>query len=210
MVPTTPYDTNSRVVTPHEPINDLPAHTLTNAQVFYPTSESRAFNRVDAGRVFSGAPRLPDSADIGQGGRPLAEPWMDTKPEIIGKKGQELVVLKPADARIPHPHLVAFEMDKRNPDLSGEDDEIKRRYAQRLYDDARNREELRAKKLAQHEAQKTRIETNRWQFVITEAQTTREGTGLDGRGHKSPGFTYGVPSQDRKRGQVKIPTKVEV
>lgn len=210
MVPTTPYYPNSAVVQPHESINDLPVHPLTNQQLFYPTSESRAFNRVDAGRVFSGAPRLADSEDVGQGGKPLREAWEDTKVEMIGRKGSEIPVLKPADARIPHPQLIAFEKDKRDPALRGQEEDIKQRYAQRFLDDAKRREQLRAKKLAEQESRKARIDTKRWEFVVTEAQATREGTGLDGRGTKSPGIRYGVPSQDRKRGQVKIPTKVEV
>jgi hypothetical protein len=46
--------------------------------------------------------------------------------------------------------------------------------------------------------------------VVKEVQATRSGTDLDGRGTQSPGFRYGVPSQERKRGQVKIPVRVEV
>lgn len=210
MVPTTPYDPSNTTVRPHESINDLPVHPLTSPQLFYPTSESRAFNRTDAGRVFSGAPRLADSEDVGQGGKPRHQPWQDTKVEIIGKKGVEMPVLKPADVRIPHPHLIAFEQDKRDPALQGAEDEVRRRYAQRFVDDAKTREQARAKRLADEEAKKTRIDSTRWQFVVTEVQATREGTGLDGRGTKSPGFRYGVPRQDRKRGQIKIPTKVEV
>ena len=55
-----------------------------------------------------------------------------------------------------------------------------------------------------------RIETERWQFVVKKVKATRPGTGLDGRGTGSPGQRYGVPSQERKRGTVKIPTRVEV
>lgn len=36
----------------HENIHDLPVHPSTLLQVFHPTSESRQFTRVDAGRVF--------------------------------------------------------------------------------------------------------------------------------------------------------------
>ena len=51
MLPTTEYAANE-APKPHESINDLPAHPATMQQIFYPTSESRAFTRVDAGRVF--------------------------------------------------------------------------------------------------------------------------------------------------------------
>lgn len=36
----------------HESINDLPVHTATTAQVFWPTSESRHFTRLDAAKIF--------------------------------------------------------------------------------------------------------------------------------------------------------------
>jgi len=37
---------------PHESINDLPVHRSTGQQIFYPTSESRVFTRVDAAKAF--------------------------------------------------------------------------------------------------------------------------------------------------------------
>lgn len=207
MLPTTPFEPGR--ITPHESINDLPVHPLTDQQIFYPTSESRAFNRTDAGRVFSGAPRLLDDQDIAQG-HPSVEPWTNTKPEKVGRGENTIDVLKPADARIPHPHLIAYAQDQRDPALRDDEAEIKRRYAQRLLDDAESRAEARAKKIAVDEAKKTRIETDRWQFVVTDVKVSRQGTGTDGRGSASPGYRYGVPHEDRKKGQVKIPTRVEV
>lgn len=207
MVPLTHLDPNTnRPTSAHESINDLEQHPLTFPQLFYPTSESRAFNRTDAGRVFSGAPRLPDEHDIGQGGKNTIEPWQDTKPEIIGKRGRERPVLKPADSRIPHPHLIAYAKDK----VEYSREERQQRYHTRLQEDADARKALKAKREAAEEGKKTRIDTGRWQFVVTDVQTTRQGTGVHGRGTGSPGYRYGVPSQDRKKGQVKIPTKVEV
>ncbi len=208
MLPTTPH--TPQQPTPHEPINDLPVHSLTHPQLFYPTSESRAFNRVDAGRVFSAAPRLADEQDIGQGGQPPKEPWRDTDREIIGKKGHEREVLKAADARIPHPHLIAYEKDKSDPALKGELQVRTQRYNQRLRDEEVEREAKRERRRQREEATQKRIDTPRWEFIVKDVQATRSGTGLDGRGTKSPGFRYGVPSQERKRGQVKIPTRVEV
>lgn len=210
MIPTTPYNpSNPTAITPHETINDLPVHKLTEPQLFYPTSESRAFNRTDAGRVFSAAPRLPSSADTVGGGLSVA-PWQDTGLELIGKKGAEMPVLKPADSRIPHPHLIPFAQDK-SPDspYAGESRQIAERYAQRLLDDEAQRSVRRAAQKAAEEGKTTRIETTRWEFVIKEVSATREGTGLDGRGIGSPGYRYGVPSMERKRGAIKIPTRVE-
>jgi len=207
MVPVT--ELNSRTRGPfhaHESINDLEQHPQTLPQIFHPTSESRAFNRTDAGRVFSGAPRLPAEEDAAQGGTQAVEPWQDNKPELIGKPGREKYVLKPADSRIPHPHLIAEAKDRN--DLN--DEKLQReRYYTRLREDQERMEAARAKREAFEESKKTRVDTGRWQFVVTDVQTTRQGTGLDGRGTRSPGFRYGVPAQDRKRGHVKIPTKVE-
>lgn len=197
MVPVTQYQEGQSSF--HESINDLPHHPLTTPQLFYPTSESRAFNRTDAGRVFSAAPRLPDSQDIGQGGAPLHEPWQDTDLEIIGKKGHEMAVLKPADARIPHPHLIKHEHDKQDGKLSKMPRLIQKRYEERLQEDQAQRERTHAKKAEAEEARKTRVDTGKWQFVVTEVQAER-----------GVGTRYGVPSQDRKRGAVKIPTRVEV
>lgn len=208
MVPTTPFQYGK--VVPHESINDLPVHPLTDAQIFYPTSESRAFNRTDAGRVFSGAPRLPDEMDVAQGGTP-PEPWTNTKPEKVGKPANEIDVLKPADARIPHPHLIAYAKDQQNPELRGNEEEIKKRYAQRLLDDAEERAKQRQKKIAQDEAKKSRIEAGRWQFVVTDIKSTKAvatDAGLKQKG--AVGDRYGLPFEDRKKGIAKIPQRVPV
>ncbi|EXJ79658.1 hypothetical protein A1O3_07938 [Capronia epimyces CBS 606.96] len=209
MVPVNKLNPQTRKpVEEHEPINDLEQHPMTYRQIFWPTSESRAFTRTDAGRVFSGAPRLPDEQERGQDGKPLLEPWQDTTPEIVGKPGHEHPVLKPADARIPHPHLVAYEKDKLDPTIKSH--EVRARYVERLQQEDAKRKAIIERQARIEEKKKIRIETDRWQFVVTEVRATRTGTGLDGRGTKAPGFRYGVPSQERKKGQVKIPTSVEV
>jgi Eukaryotic mitochondrial regulator protein len=203
MVPTTPLMNPPKS---HEGVNDLPVHSMTLPQLFYPTSESRQFNRVDAGRVFSAAPRLPDEVDVGQGGQSV-EPWKDTAIEIVGKPGHERPVLKPADARIPHPHLIAYEKDKLDPYLDNA--ERNERFHARLREEELQRAEKKEADRQRAERHTIRVDTGRYEFLIKDAQTTRVGTGLDGRGMASPGQRYGVPSQDRKRAVVKIPTKVE-
>lgn len=55
MLPVTSFDANTKTggpYQPHESINDLPLHSATNPQIFYPTSESRHFTRADAAKVF--------------------------------------------------------------------------------------------------------------------------------------------------------------
>ncbi|RQM07122.1 hypothetical protein DH86_00003475 [Scytalidium sp. 3C] len=52
MLPTTKYSKDEKSIRPHESINDLPVHTATGQQIFWPTSESRHFTRADAAKVF--------------------------------------------------------------------------------------------------------------------------------------------------------------
>ena len=53
-------------------------------------------------------------------------------------------------------------------------------------------------------------EDGRFEFRFKDVVVSRETTGHDGRGTAAPGRRYGVPTYDRKKGQVKIPIKVEV
>jgi hypothetical protein len=209
-VPLTTLNINTRLPNQaHESINDLEQHPLTYPQLFYPTSESRAFNRTDAGRVFSGAPRLSEELETAMSDG-THEAWRDTRQEIIGRPGKYRPVLKPADSRIPHPHLIAFEKDKSDRQLTPL--ERRARHRDRLVEDEKRRVAAKARQSAEEEAKKTRIDVGRWQLVVTEVESTRQGVGLDGRGSgkHAIGQRYGVPSQDRKKGHVKIPTKVEV
>ena len=201
MIPTTPLDAENPII--HEGINDLPVHPATNAQIFWPTSESRLFNRTDAGRVFSGAHRLPDGDTAPKGGKP-------ERFETIGKPGQERQVLLPADARIPHPHLIEYHKDKLNPELEHMEPAIKQRYNQRIQSELERAQAEKQRKREAEEKAITRVQAGRWEFLFKEVQTTKEGTGTDGKGTGSPGFRYGLPHEDRKRGQIKIPTKVTV
>ncbi|KAL9112719.1 MAG: hypothetical protein Q9227_003022 [Pyrenula ochraceoflavens] len=206
MIPTKSLDTEGRQKA-FESINDLPVNSLTQPQIFYPTSESRPFNRVDAGRVFSAAPRLPDES-------PLAHPHNRTisnkKQEIIGKGEDERPVLLPADSRIPHSHMIDYFRDDADPAFKYNDRAKTERYNARLRQDQVDRMLATHRKQAADDRRTTRVETPRWEILVKEVKATREGTGLNGRGTKSPGIRYGVPSQDRKRGAKKIPQKVEV
>ena len=51
------------------------------------------------------------------------------------------------------------------------------------------------------------VEGRRWDFRFQDVSA--EKVGKDGRGREAVGLRYGFPHEDRKRGQVKIPTKVE-
>ena len=68
----------------------------------------------------------------------------------------------------------------------------------RAFEDAeaekmKKREEI----LRSKRGEETVVERGRWRWRVTEAETGKVG------------FRYGVPHEDRKKGQVKIPTRVE-
>ncbi|PGH13521.1 hypothetical protein AJ80_06271 [Polytolypa hystricis UAMH7299] len=211
MIPTTPFVKPPRFPSPHEPINDLPVHRLTDPQIFYPVSESRQFTRVDAGRVFSAAPAQTDDATRPAHNTPDSIAQVTHNPgriEKVGKKDEQ--VLLPADLRIPHPHLVAYEHDRIH--LAQEKKQRSQRFAERL-----DAEEAADKDRKDRQKQKIADATNRvvshggrYEFRFRDAVVSRENTGADGWGTKAPGKRYGVPNYDRKRGAVKIPTRVDV
>lgn len=112
--------------------------------------------------------------------------------------------LLPADKRVPIPELIALERDVLTGARSPED----------------SFRAFRAKTAAEHEAmvqrdrvaaaaehaRTTRAETKRFEFRIRDINA--EDVGRNGRSPKAVGWRYGVPFDDRKRGQIKIPTSV--
>ncbi|EAW12787.1 mitochondrial 37S ribosomal protein mS45 [Aspergillus clavatus NRRL 1] len=213
MVPTTQLrsDMDAR---PHESINDLPVHRLTDPQIFYPVSESRQFTRMDAGRVFSAAPALPHEETAHSAANPAeAVSRITQNPsriERVGKGADEHEVLQPADARIPHPHLVAHE--RQTLAKPNEHRENMKLYRERLQKEEKAEQERKslAKLRAEQQTVRVQPDASRFEFRIKDVVVSRETTGPDGRGARAPGRRYGVPTYDRKKGQVKIPTRVEV
>ncbi|EKV12604.1 Ribosomal protein S35, mitochondrial [Penicillium digitatum] len=212
MVPTTPLAEKGERQTYHEPINDLPAHPLTGSQIFYPVPESRSFNRVEAGRVFSGAPAMEHSeaAEISHPSD-LVEKIIENPNSIgwVGKGANARQILQPADVRIPHPHLVALERDRlANPNERRAVSDLQSKRLQRQ--DAIEKER-RERIQARREKKLTVVspEDSRFDYRIKDTIYTLETTGADGRGYKAVGRRYGVPHRDRTRGEVKIPTRVE-
>lgn len=166
MLPQTQFIPGKKI-TSHESINDLPVHPHTRQQIFYPTSESRQFTRVDAAKVFS--------------------------PTLL-----------PADERIPHPELIQLERDIEA-DVPRED----RVAAVKARDDAlrKAKEEQERKRLAWEQKNLKTVTGQRWDFKFQNVSV--DAVGKDGRGRAGVGWRYGMPHEDRKRGQVKIPTSVE-
>ncbi|KAM7216665.1 Eukaryotic mitochondrial regulator domain containing protein [Rhypophila decipiens] len=68
--------------------------------------------------------------------------------------------------------------------------------------------EREANRVRELEEAKTKVDTGRFEFRI-ENVNVEELVGRDGRSRKAVGWRYGVPFNDRKKGMVKIPTKVE-
>lgn len=112
--------------------------------------------------------------------------------------------LLPADARIPHPELVAAEKDNA---AGYSVSERQMRAQQRLED------EMGAKKRREEERRRVEMESvkrvpqRRWDFVFQDVSV--ESVGRNGRDPRGVGWRYGLPHEDRKKGQVKIPTRVE-
>ena len=112
--------------------------------------------------------------------------------------------LLPADERIPHPEMVAVERD--TVDGYGATERLERAKARMMERMKAKAEKEDAQKKAEREALTT-VPKRRWDFVFQDVSVA--SVGRNGRDHRGVGWRYGLPHQDRKKGQVKIPTKVE-
>ena len=114
--------------------------------------------------------------------------------------------LAPADERIPHPELIELERER----LQGvpRDERIERQ-RERIRVEKEKREAKEAARRAKDEREVTVVAAPgaRWDFRFREIRV--EDVGKDGRGQKGVGWRYGIPHEDRKKGQVKIPTRVK-
>ena len=110
--------------------------------------------------------------------------------------------LLPADERIQHPELVAIEKAK----LSGRvtEDVLSSEWERAEAEDLAKTAAKAAKK-QRRENVTTTFDTGRWAFKFQDVQVDSASVGkyVPGIGQR-----YGVPPQDRKKGQVKIPTHV--
>lgn len=111
--------------------------------------------------------------------------------------------LLPAEERIPHPELV--ELAKFASETRGRKDLYDQRRNELEQEEAARLDEKRERKAA-HEAAAMKVDTQRWQFRFENIKV--ENVSKDGRGRRGVGVRYGVPPQDRKKGQIKIPTRV--
>jgi hypothetical protein len=79
---------------------------------------------------------------------------------------------------------------------------------------AKRNEEVEQKKFAAEQRRKAWgektvkvVSGSRWDFKFGEISV--DDAGADGRGYNGTGWRYGAPHMDRRRGEIKIPTRVE-
>ncbi|RDW62234.1 hypothetical protein BP6252_11667 [Coleophoma cylindrospora] len=107
------------------------------------------------------------------------------------------------DERIPHPEMVAKEKDV----LAGLPAELVAERASAREDAEIEAKQKQQDRIAKKQAAIKKVDTGRWQFRIQEVKV--DDAGADGRGPRGTGWRYGTPLMDRKRGQIKIPTRVD-
>ncbi|MCJ1228608.1 hypothetical protein MMC12_005269 [Toensbergia leucococca] len=114
--------------------------------------------------------------------------------------------LLPADDRIPHPELIQLERER----MAGVPREERiARQRERMMAELREKDEREQAKKEKEErdVRVVRPPQGRWDFKFRDISV--ESVGKDGRDKRGVGARYGFPHEDRKRGQIKIPTRVE-
>lgn len=112
--------------------------------------------------------------------------------------------LLPADDRIAHPELVQLQKW-----INAGIPRSERQQLQQQRDEAAaaKSEEAERKRLAWEKRTQVVVPSRRWDFKFQDYSA--EKVGKDGRQRGAVGLRYGMPHEDRKRGQYKLPQKVE-
>lgn len=114
--------------------------------------------------------------------------------------------LLPADDRVPHPELIELERLKRTPlsrqEIKAKEDEM---MEAEILSSAEKEARIRENK--ERRIHKIAPEGSRWEYRFQDIRV--EDVGRNGRDPKGVGARYGIPHQDRKRGQIKIPRLVK-
>lgn len=132
---------------------------------------------------------------------PTAESRQFTRADAAKAFGDHIL---PPDEKMRIPELVDLERDVAS---GAEPAEAYRRFVEAA---ARSEAEVAAARRAREEraeARTTRVDAGRFEYRFEKINA--EDVGRDGRARKAVGWRYGVPFNDRRRGVVKIPTKVE-
>lgn len=134
---------------------------------------------------------------------PVAESYQFTRRDAgrVFSRG-----LLPAEDRIPHPQL--FELERLK--LEGVPHPLGV-IREKMLEEEKDKEAQKEEKRQRAERRVKRVlpggDRGRWEFRFKDIHV--EQAGNTGRGRQGVGARYGLPAQDRKRGQIKIPTKIE-
>jgi hypothetical protein len=142
------------------------------------------------------------SATLRQAFHPVSESRHFTRTDAGRVFDPELL---PADARVPHPELVESAKDRLSGMGNTERVALQKERDEREKEREKQSEEDRRRFL---ERSVRRVEPvgGRWEFRFRDVRIDEVVGEKDRRG---VGARYGVPHQDRKRGQVKIPKRVD-
>lgn len=132
---------------------------------------------------------------------PTSESRHFTREDAAKAFGEHIL---PADKRVPHPELIQLEKQL----LAGKSVEE----AKEAFEKAAMESEVAAarkvqEKMKYEEKNTMRVKATRFEFRFKDINV--DDGGKNGRSRQGTGWRYGVPFYDRRRGEIKIPTKVE-
>lgn len=111
--------------------------------------------------------------------------------------------LMPAEDRVPHTELVQLEIWRREGKQGDERVQLQR---EKDAKDLQSKEVLEMKKREREARTIRKVETERSEFRFQDIRV--ESAGSTGRSKMGIGARYGMPHEDRKKGQIKIPRRV--
>ena len=111
--------------------------------------------------------------------------------------------LKPAEERVPHTELVQLEKWRHEGKIVEERIQLQREKEAKEH---QSRKVLERKRKEKEAREVKKVETERSTFRFQEIRV--ESVGSDGRSKEGVGARYGIPHEDRKKGQIKIPRRV--
>lgn len=112
--------------------------------------------------------------------------------------------LMPAEDRVPHTELVQLEKWRKEGKQGDERVQLQR---EKDAKDLQSKEVLEMKKREREARTIRKVETERSEFRFQDIRV--ESAGSTGRSKMGIGARYGMPHEDRKKGQIKIPRRVE-
>ncbi|KAK3372043.1 eukaryotic mitochondrial regulator protein-domain-containing protein [Podospora didyma] len=133
--------------------------------------------------------------------QPAAESKHFTRVDAAKAFGEHIL---PADEKMRIPELIQLERDL---ELGIEPADANKKFLEATRESEKAFAATKEAQLQREEDRKTRVESGRFEFRFE--RINAGAVGHDGRARGAVGWRYGVPFNDRKRGVVKIPTKVE-